>query len=91
MEIDHDFFFYGHSLPSADSIRAVVAVSGERMCTLLVNSLCISLHRKSVDRLIDRLKNDLNSVDWAVKLQYKQTNNAAESKQHFTLHENTST
>ena len=29
--------FYGHSLPSADSRRAV-AVSGERMCTILVNS-----------------------------------------------------
>ena len=31
--------FYSHSLPSADSRRAVVSVSGERMCTILVNRL----------------------------------------------------
>ena len=30
--------FYGHSLPSADSRRAVVS-TGERMCTILVNRL----------------------------------------------------
>ena len=33
--IDHEIFSY--SLPSADSRRAVV--SGERMCTILVNRL----------------------------------------------------
>ena len=32
----HDTSFYGHSLPSTDSRRAV---SGERMCTILVNRL----------------------------------------------------
>ena len=26
MEIDHEIFFYGHSLPSADSRRAVVSL-----------------------------------------------------------------
>ena len=41
VKIDHEIFstiFYDHSLPSADSRRAV-SVSGERMCTILVNRL----------------------------------------------------
>ena len=43
-EIEHEIFFYGHSvfygqsLPSADSKRQL-SVSGERMCTILVNCL----------------------------------------------------
>ena len=38
MEIDHENIFFGHSLPSADS-RRELSVSGERMCTILVNRL----------------------------------------------------
>ena len=38
VEIEHENNLYGHSLPSADLRRKVVN-SGERMCTILVNSL----------------------------------------------------
>ena len=41
IEIDHEIYiFYGYSVPSADSRRAVVlSVCGESICTILVNRL----------------------------------------------------
>ena len=38
VEIDHEIFFYGHSLSSADQ-EGQLSVSGERMYTILVNRL----------------------------------------------------
>ena len=63
--------FYDHSLPTADSSRAVVSYWRKDMYLILVNSLG-SLPRNSVVRLSDR--HDMTIVvDWHVKPQIKQT------------------
>ena len=54
--------FYGHSLPTADSSRAVVSYWRKYGHLVQVNRLG-SLSRNSVDRLTDRARNDLNSVE----------------------------
>ena len=54
--------FYSHSLPTADSSRAVVSYWRKYGHLVLVNCLG-SLPRNSVDRLTDRARNDLNSVE----------------------------
>ena len=62
--------FYGHSLPATDSNRAVVSYWQKYQHLVLVKHLG-SLPRNSVDMTLAR--HDLNSVDWAIKLQNKQT------------------
>ena len=62
--------FYGNSLPTADSSRAVVSYQRKDVHLVLVNSL-VSLPRNSVDMLTDRL--NIIVVDWDVKPQIKQT------------------
>ena len=63
--------FYGNSLPTADSSRAVASYWWKYgHLVLLVNRLG-SLSRNSVDWLA---WHDFNSVDWAVKPSNKQTN-----------------
>ena len=65
--------FYGHSLPSADSRRAV-AVSGERMCTILVNHLEDLLCPVNV-WLGKLIALDMTPMGWlGRKPQHKQTN-----------------
>ena len=54
--------FYDHSLPSADSRRADVNYWRKNVHQVLVNCL-VGLPRNSVDRLTDRVRNDLKSVD----------------------------
>ena len=54
--------FYGHSLPTAESCMAVVSYWRKYGHLVLVNRLG-SLPRNSVDRLTDRDRNDLNSVE----------------------------
>ena len=58
MKFDHDFFFYGHSTPSADSRRAVVSYKQKY------------LHLGEV-RLTEHLDMTI-AVDWDVKPQTKQ-------------------
>ena len=70
-EIISMLIFYGHSLPSADSSRAVVSYRQKDGHLALVNCLG-SLFRNSVVRLTERL--DLTIVvDWDVKPQNKHT------------------
>ena len=62
-EIGHETKFYDHYLPSADSRRAVVRYwRNECALTILVNCLG-GLPGNSVDRLTDRARNDLKSVE----------------------------
>ena len=63
--------FYGHSLPTAVSSRAVVSYWPKDVHQVLVNYLDLSLPRKSVVRLTDRLDMTI-VVDWDVKPQNKQ-------------------
>ena len=70
--------FYGHSLPSTDSRRAL-SVSGEKMCTVLVNCLedqaCpvkVWLGTKNVNWLCSAW---LQWVEWTVKPQHKNKHN----------------
>ena len=62
--------FFGHSLPSADSSRAVVIYWRNDMHFVLANRLGI-LPRNSVVRLTDHLDMTI-VVDWDVKPQIKQ-------------------
>ena len=63
---------YGHSVTTADSIRAFISYWRNDVDLLLVNRLG-SLPRNSVVRLTDRLDRTI-VVDWDVKPQIKQTN-----------------
>ena len=57
------------SFSTADSSRAVVSIWQKNVHLVLVNCLGgLSLPRKSVSRLTDRLDHDLNSADRAVTL-----------------------
>ena len=55
-------YFYGHSLPTAESSKAVVSYWGKYGHLILLNHLR-SQPRNSVDRLTDLAQNDLNSVE----------------------------
>ena len=58
--------FYGHSLPTADSSRTLDSFWRKYVHWVLVNRLGLSLARKGVDKLTDRL--DMTRVvDWDVK------------------------
>ena len=65
--------FYGHSLPTADSSRAVASDWQKNVHLALVTHLG-SLPRNSVVRLTDRL-NMTTVVDWDMKPQIKQNKN----------------
>ena len=64
--------FCGHSLPTADSSRAVVSYWWKDGQLVLVNRLGLRLPRKIVVRLIDCLDMTI-VVDWDVEPQNKQT------------------
>ena len=63
----------GHSLPIADSSKAVVSYWQKDVHQVLVNCLGLSLPRKSVVRLTDHLVMTI-VVDWDVKPLNKHTN-----------------
>ena len=62
------FFFYIDSLPSTDSRRAVVSYS-QKNTQVLVNSLETKPAQEKRDKVNWLARLDLNSVDWAIKLQ----------------------
>ena len=65
--------FQSNSVPTADSSRAFVSYWWKDVHWVQVNRLGLSLPRKIVARLTDRL--DMSRiVDWYVKSQNKQTN-----------------
>ena len=62
-ENGHEKNFYDHYLPSADSRKgSCQLLAKECALTILVNCLG-GLHGNSVDRLTDRARNDLKSVE----------------------------
>ena len=64
-------FVMNHSLPTADSSRAVISFWRKDVHLVLVNRLCFSLPRKSMVWLTDYLNMTI-VVDWDVKQQNRQ-------------------
>ena len=75
LEIGHENYddFYGPSVPTADSSRAVVNKCRKYVFLVLVNCLGgLSLPRNSASKLTNCALHDLDSYDWAVKSQLNQ-------------------
>ena len=77
---------YSHSLPTADSSRAVVSYWRKDVHLVLVNRLG-SLSRNGVVRLTDHLDMTV-VVDWDVKPQIRQTNKIINLNINFEKLEN---
>ena len=60
-----NFFFYGHSPPSADLRKAVVSYNQKYVHRVLAKLSVLSLPRKSVVKLTDRLGITI-AIDWDV-------------------------